>query len=134
MTRESTRTSSNELTDEDTDSRARALGMLELLLSAQASAEFHRIDKTCMTRLEKCVERLRAAHALPRPEAGAELVWVESSLPGLLRLLVYLQAEASDGLRDAICSMHLQKCVSQLMRVHRLSPDQLCAGEARSWH
>ncbi len=134
MTRESTGKAFNQPTDDDTDQRARASGMLELLLSAQASAEIHRIDKTCMARLEKCVERLRAAHALPRPAVDTELVLVESSLPGLVRLLVYLQAEAADSLRDGICAMHLQKCVTQLMRAHRLSPDQLCAGEARSCH
>lgn len=134
MTRESTRKAFNRSTDEDTNSRARALGVLELLLSAQASAEIHHIDKTCIARLEKCVERLRTTHALSQPEVDAEFVWVESSMPGLLRLLVYLQAEAADSLQDAICAMHLQKCVTQLMRAHRLSADQLCAGEGRSCH
>jgi predicted NAD/FAD-dependent oxidoreductase len=134
MAREASRKTINQPVDEAADSRARALSVLELLLSAQASAEIHVVDKACMTRLDKCVERLRAIHELSRSEIDGDPVSVESSLPGLLRLLVYLQAEAADGLRDAICATHLQECVTALLRAHRISPDRLYSGERQSCH
>jgi len=125
---------SQQADDEVIDVRAHALSMLELLLSAQAAAELHLVDKVCMTRLDKCVERLRALHALSKPEVVEEFVAVESSLPGLLRLLVYLQVEAADGLKDAICATHLQECVTALLQAHRLSAEELCVGEPQSCH
>jgi hypothetical protein len=119
----------------DETAQARALGMLELLLSAQASALLHCVDETCLARLNECVERLRATHELSTAgKRDDEIMWTESSLSGLLRLLVYLQAEATESLNDAVCASHLQECVSHLMHTHRLSPDQLCVSERQSCH
>ena len=115
-------------------SRADVLGILQLLASAKASATLHCPDETCADLLDQCISYLEDRHGLSEPDDGDGLMWTEASLPALVRLLDYAQAEVADCLDDSFCVDHLRECIGHLMRLHRLSQEQFYPREAVTSH
>jgi hypothetical protein len=86
-------------------------GVLFLLLSARASLLRHCTDKLCLRTIEDCVSSFRVQHNLTDEDADEGVLWEETSVEGLLRLLEYLQGEASDTLHDQRCAEQLKLCI-----------------------
>jgi hypothetical protein len=57
------------------------------------------------------VSSFRAQHNLTDEDADEGVLWEETSVEGLLRLLEYLQGEASDTLHDQRCAEQLKLCI-----------------------
>ena len=114
--------------------RADALGILQLLHSAKASAAIHCVDDVCAGILEKCIWHLQKQHSLSQSDVGNDLMWAETSLPALLRLLDYAQAEVKDCLNDAPCSEHLKECIEHLIQIHEGSQEHLQKREVFTSH
>jgi len=97
-------------------------GVSFLLLSIQASLQQLGADKLCSTIMEECVASFQKRHNLTDGDLPERIVWKESSLEALLRLLDYLRAEVKEQLNDQACAQQLSLCVDQLTKSHQLSP------------
>jgi hypothetical protein len=98
--------------------------ILELLISARLSVESHG-DSFCAGILEQCAAQLRQRHGLSATPQGGDPVWSESSLPALVHLLIYVQAEVEEKLCDPKCAAALDQCIDRLLQTHRPRPEEL---------
>jgi len=98
--------------------------ILELLGSAQLSVESHG-DSFCAGLLEQCAAHLRERHGFSGCRQNGDPVWADSSLPALVHLLIYVQAEVEDKLRDPACVEVFDQCIDRLLQTHRLEPEEL---------
>ncbi len=103
--------------------------ILELLESAQLSVESHG-DHFCAGLLEQCAAHLRRGHGLTGSRQSADPVWTESSLPALVHLLIYIQAEVEEKLRAPACAASLDQCIDRLLQTHRPRPEELRSSTA----
>jgi hypothetical protein len=104
------------------ESDARAI--LELLGSARLSVESHG-DSFCAGLLDQCATQLRERHGLSGTQQSGDPVWAESNLPALIHLLIYVQAEVAETLRDTQCAAALGRCIDRLLQTHRPQPEEL---------
>lgn len=100
------------------------LAILELLGSAQLSVESHG-DNFCAGLLEQCATQLRRRHGVSRTQPSGDPVWAESSLPALVHLLIYVQAEVAEKLRDPECAVAIDQCIDRLLQTYRPRPEEL---------
>lgn len=98
--------------------------ILDLLISARLSVESHG-DNFCAGILEQCAAQLRQRHGLSATQPGGDPVWFESSLPALVHLLIYVQAEVEEKLCDPNCAAALDQCIDRLLQTHRPRPEEL---------
>ncbi len=107
---------------DDTDYRSHAhasdlsnvQGVLFLLLSARASLLRHGADDVCLRTMEDCVSSFRMQHNLTDEDENEGILWEETSIGALLRLLEYLHGEVNDSLRDRRCAEQLRLCIEHL--------------------
>jgi len=64
--------------------------------------------------MEDCVSSFRLQHNVSDGEANEGIMWEETSIPALLRLLEYAHSELTGTLRDRRCAEHLKLCIEQL--------------------
>jgi hypothetical protein len=64
--------------------------------------------------MEDCVSSFRVQHNLTDEDANEGILWEETSVEALLRLLEYLQGEVNDTLRDRRCAERLKLCIDHL--------------------
>jgi hypothetical protein len=64
--------------------------------------------------------RLKAKYNLSNEKMGEGILWEETSLEALLRLLGYLQAEIDERLNDPKLAKQLKLCVDRLRQVKRM--------------
>jgi len=98
--------------------------ILDLLGSAQLSVESHG-DNFCAGLLQQCAAHLRERHGFSGSRQNGDPVWTESSLPAVVHLLIYVQAEVEDKLRDRACVEVLDQCIDCLLQTHRPQPEEL---------
>ena len=61
--------------------------------------------------MEECVASFRVQHDLPH-EAG--IVWKETTVSALLRLLEYVHGEVSERLQGWRCAEQIETCIEHL--------------------
>jgi len=91
------------------------LAILQLLGSAQVSVTMHG-DSFCAGLLDQCAAHLRERYGFSGAERSIDPVWAESSLPALVHLLIYVQAEVEDKLSDPGCVATLDQCIDRLLQ------------------
>ena len=92
--------------------QSNAKGVLFLLLSARASLLRHGADDECLRTMEECVASFRMQHDLTNENTN--VVWKETSVGALLRLLEYVHGEVSERLQDWRCAEQLETCIEHL--------------------
>jgi hypothetical protein len=55
-------------------------------------------------------------HNLTDEDANEEILWEETSVGALLRLLEYVHDEVSEGLQDGRCAAQLELCIERATR------------------
>ena len=93
------------------ESQGNAKGVLFLLLSARASLLRHGVDDECLRIMEECVASFRARHDLTHENTNAGILWKETSVSALLRLLEYAHGEVSERLQDWRSAEQLETCI-----------------------
>lgn len=96
------------------EQQSSAQGVLFMLLSAKASLVRHGAGEECLRTMEDCVSSFRLQHNVSDGEANEGIMWEETSIPALLRLLEYAHGEVTDTLRDRRCAEHLELCIEHL--------------------
>jgi hypothetical protein len=91
------------------------LAILQLLGSAQMSVANHG-DSFCAGLLDQCAAHLRERYGISGGERSIDPVWAESSLPALVHLLIYVQAEVEVKLSDPGCAAALDQCIDRLLQ------------------
>jgi hypothetical protein len=94
--------------------QSNAKGVLFLLLSARVSLLQHGADDECLRAMEECVASFRMQHDLTHENTNAGIVWKETSVGALLRLLEYVHREVSERLQDWHCAEQLETCIEHL--------------------
>ena len=89
-------------------------GVLFLLLSARASLLRHGADDACLRTMEDCVASFRMQHSLTDEDTKEGILWKETSVGALLRLLEYVHGEVSESLQDRRCAEQLELCIEHL--------------------
>jgi hypothetical protein len=91
-------------------------GILRLLHAAHANLVLHFHDEPAASLLEQCIAVV-AAHdpAAAQADSADEFSPAELNLTALVRMLVYVQAEVNQALRDAEASRSLQQCIDHLL-------------------
>src|SRR5690348_2381340 len=77
------------------------LAILEMIGSAQLSVTSHG-DTFCAGLLEQCAAHLREHHGFSGLPQSGDPVWTETSLPAVVHLLIYVQAEVTEKLHDPV--------------------------------
>lgn len=91
-----------------------AQGVLFMLLSARASLLRHGAGEECLRTMDDCLSSFRLQHNVSDGEANEGILWEETSIPALLRLLEYAHGEVTDTLSDRRCAEHLRLCIDRL--------------------
>ena len=100
--------------------RSEACAILLLLMSAEASLQEQVGDDGCITILRTCIARIQQQYQVADCEVSSGIVWSESSLDAILRLLDYVKAEIQDKLNDLQSAEDLDLCVDRLTSPHKL--------------
>jgi hypothetical protein len=95
--------------------QSNAKGVLFLLLSARASLLRRGADAVCLRTMEDCVASFRMQHNLTDEDANEGILWEETSVGALLRLLEYVHREVSESLQDRRCAEQLELCIEHVM-------------------
>ena len=98
--------------------QSNAKGVLFLLLSARASLLRHGADDECLRTMEQCVAWFRMQHDLTHENTNAGILWKETSVGALLRLLEYVHGEVSATLQDRRCAEQLELCIGHVKRAN----------------
>ena len=85
-----------------------------MLLSARASLLRRGADAACLTTMEDCVVSFRMQHNLTDEDTNEGILWEETSVGALLRLLEYVHREVSESLRDRRCAEQLEFCIEHV--------------------
>ena len=93
--------------------QSNAKGVLFLLLSARASLPRHGADDECLRTMEECVASFRMQHDLTHENIPG-IVWKETSVGALLRLLEYVHGEVSERLQNWRCAEQIETCIEHL--------------------
>jgi hypothetical protein len=91
-----------------------AQGVLFLLLSARASLLRHGAGQACLSTMDDCLSTFRLQHNVSDGEANEGVLWEETSIAALQRLLEYAHGEVTDSLSDWRCAEHLKLCIEHL--------------------
>ena len=97
-------------------------GIFLLLMSARTSLPLHQADELCLSIMDDCISSFQARHKINERETREAIVWEETSLAALVRLLQYLQGEIRDRLRDRQCAEQLKLCIDYLTQVKLNEP------------
>lgn len=95
-----------------------AAAILRLLGTAQASIKIHG-DALCAHLLAQCESDLRERYGLEALERRNDPARSDSSMPALLHLLIYVQAEMRDKLGEVQCTHALNRCIDRLLHTHQ---------------
>jgi hypothetical protein len=101
------------LSDQHSDVR----GILLLLMSVRTSLGRHKADNVCLRIMDDCIASFQARYKLGDREMREAIVWEETSLEALVRLLEYLHGEISDRLRDRQCAEQLKTCIDYMTEI-----------------
>ncbi len=105
----------------DPDSlESNAKGVFFLLLSVRASLLRLYPEEVCLGMIDECLSSLKAKYRLSNEDVREGILWEETSLDALLRLLGYLQAEIDERLNDPKLAEQLKLCVDRLRQVMRM--------------
>jgi hypothetical protein len=107
-----------------------AAAILRLLGTAQASIKNHG-DAQCAHLLAECESDLRERYGLAALERRNDSARADSSIPALLHLLIYVQAEMRDKLGDAQCTHALTRCIDRLLHTHQPYSERVQASRER---
>jgi len=94
--------------------QSNAKGVLFLLLSARASLLRCGADAACLRTIEDCVVSFRMQHNLTDEDTNEGILWEETSVGALLRLLEYVHREVSESLQDRRCAEQLEFCIEHV--------------------
>jgi hypothetical protein len=114
--------------------RVDALGALQLVLAAKDSLHAHCKDRVGADILEQCIAHLKQRYDLSDPEVSGVAARPESSLPALVRLLVYVHTDAVDNLNDVRCAELLNCCVRHLLQSYDIRQEHLYRREVFTSH
>jgi hypothetical protein len=64
--------------------------------------------------MEDCVASFRMQHNLTDEDANEGILWEETSVGALLRLLEYVHREVSESLQDRRCAEQLEFCIEHV--------------------
>jgi hypothetical protein len=101
------------LSDQQSDIR----GILLLLMSVRTSLGRHQADKVCLRIMDECIAAFQTRYKLGEREMREAIVWEETSLEALVRLLEYLHGEVNERLRDRQCADRLKTCIDYMTEV-----------------
>jgi hypothetical protein len=87
------------------------------LLSARASMLRLYPEEICLQFMDDCIASFKAQHRLIDEEAREGIVWEETSMEALFRLLEYLYNEIDDGLKDHATASQLKLCIHRLAQI-----------------
>ena len=99
---------------ESNELESNAKGVLLLLLSARASLLRHGANEACLKTMEDCIASFRMQHNLTGEDANEGILWEETSVGALLRLLEYVHGEVSESLQDGRCAEQLELCIEHV--------------------
>jgi hypothetical protein len=105
-------------------SRPVALGVVQLLGSAQVSLKTMCGDELCVRLLDKCITHLRERFGLAAGDPNFDPVHTEASLTAVVRLLVYVRVEVIESLSEMQCADLLNQCIDHLLQSHLLFHEQ----------
>jgi hypothetical protein len=97
------------------ESNVRAI--LFQLLSAKVSLLRLYPDEICLGIMDDCIASFRAQHNLADRESSEGIVWEETSVEALLRLLEYLHGEINESLQDRPSAKQLRLCIDRLAQI-----------------
>ena len=87
------------------------------LLSARASLLRLYPEEICLQFMDDCVASFKAQHRLIDEETKEGIVWEETSMEALFRLLEYLYDEIDQGLKDHATANQLKLCIHRLAQI-----------------
>jgi hypothetical protein len=87
------------------------------LQSARASLLRLYPDEICLGIMDDCIASFKAQHDQIDQAANEAIVWEETSMEDLLRLLDYLHSEINDGLNDRPSAKQLRLCTDRLRQI-----------------
>ena len=64
--------------------------------------------------MEECVASFRMQHDLTHENTNPGIVWKETTVGALLRLLEYVHGEVSERLQDWRCAEQIETCIEHL--------------------
>jgi len=99
------------------EQQANVKGIFLLLLSCRSSLLRHRADDVCAKIIDECIATFQARHNLSDHDSSEAIVWEETSVVALVRLLEYLCGELSEQLGDQDCADRLKLCIEYLTQV-----------------
>jgi hypothetical protein len=105
--------------------------ILQLIGSAQLSIANHG-DAFCAGLLDQCAAQLRERFGLGDTARSNDPAWADSSLPAVVHLLIYVQAEVTDRLGDPAWAAVLDQCIDRLLQIHVPQPHD--CGQAVTAH
>ncbi len=102
------------------DLESNAKGVFFLLLSARASLRRLCADDVCLGIIDDCISSFQQQYNLTDEETSEGIVWAETSVGALLRLLEYLHGEIGERLNNRRCAQQLQYCIDHLTEIRPL--------------
>jgi len=97
------------------DSNVRAIFFQ--LLSARASLLRLYPEEICLAFMDDCIAAFKARYHLVDRDTDEGIVWEETSMEALLRLLEYLHDEIAEGLKDQSTAQLLMLCIHRLTQI-----------------
>jgi hypothetical protein len=87
------------------------------LLSARVSLLRLYPEDICLGILDDCIASFKAQHNLIEKEASEGVLWEETSMEALLRLLEYLYGEINERVNDRPSAKQLRLCIDRLAQI-----------------
>lgn len=87
------------------------------LLAAQASLLRLYPDEICLELMDDCIALFKEQHHLIDHDEREGILWEETSLETLLRLLEYLHREIAEELDDRRSAAELKLCINRLRQI-----------------
>ena len=97
------------------------VGIIHLLVIAKVTLAICSPDDECLPRLTEIITRVRGKLRVDASDMDGKLAWAELTMPGLLRVLYYVENEIRDRLNDDLTATIVAGCVKDLAKAHRLS-------------
>ena len=88
------------------------LAILQLIGSARLSVS-RQGDAFCVGLLDQCAAHLRERFGLGDTARRGDPAWADSTVPAVVHLLIYVQAEVEERLRDGVCVAVLDQCIDR---------------------
>ena len=74
----------------------------------------HGAGQECLSTMDDCLSSFRLQHNVSDGEANEGILWEETSIAALQRLLEYAHGEVTDSLSDQRCAEYLKLCIEHL--------------------